>query len=327
MISSLPKYSRLCPRSPKDMRAWHFSSLSLVVLFFFNACYSKSKGVPSLTITRIASELKEIDRQGISLEVPFNSTKDECGVRLSPLKNNLLEWHFSFTGVEGSNYDGGIYHGRIRLHPDYPRKAPSICVLSPTGRWEIGKDICLSASAHHQECWNPDWNLRTLVMSLRGFMLTQPREIGSIFTDANYQKSLARNSRAFQCPSCRVLHNRLRPARMPKLQVDLSLHSGLSNNTFDQSFMNDLEQLSAETYLKTLRIRKTIGPSSKYPSSSGKGKKVASSGHGQQSRGARLKTASRQASDSLIRKIRTLGVLFLAICALQWWQANMLLAA
>ena len=62
------------------------------------------------------------------------------------MKGNLLEFHFSFTGIEGTSYDGGIYHGRILLHPDYPRKAPAISVLTPTGRWECGKDICLSGT-------------------------------------------------------------------------------------------------------------------------------------------------------------------------------------
>lgn len=91
------------------------------------------------------SELRDINKQKLSFDVPFNvSSSEECGIRLSPVRNNLLEWHFSFTGVSGSSYAGGIYHGRIMLHPEYPRKAPTISILTPSGRWEIGKDICLS---------------------------------------------------------------------------------------------------------------------------------------------------------------------------------------
>lgn len=65
-------------------------------------------------------------------------------MRLSPLRNNLLEWHFSFTGIEGSSFDGGVYHGKIILDPKYPQKAPEICMLTPSGRWKIGEFICLS---------------------------------------------------------------------------------------------------------------------------------------------------------------------------------------
>lgn len=121
----------------------------LFILLFtvVGCCFPYSlgdKNGQSLALKRIISELKDITNAKLSLDVPFLDSSDECGIRLSPLTSNLLEWHFSFTGVAGSPYDGGIYHGRILLHPDYPRKAPMISMLSPSGRWEIGKEICLS---------------------------------------------------------------------------------------------------------------------------------------------------------------------------------------
>lgn len=160
---------------------------------------------------RIMSEIRDIYRNMISTDTPFNTSRDEVGIRLSPVPGNLLEFHFSFTGIEGTAFDGGIYHGRILLHPEYPRKAPAISVLTPTGRWEVGKDICLSASAHHQETWDPLWNLRTLVMGLRGHILTQPREIGAISTPVEHQRKLAVLSREWSCPICGVDHADLIP--------------------------------------------------------------------------------------------------------------------
>ena len=76
------------------------------------------------------------------------------------------------------------------------------------------------ASAHHPESWNPNWNLRTLVMSLRGFMTTQPREIGSISSDATTQKRLALLSKHFKCPICNVLHSRLTPVKDRGKSID-----------------------------------------------------------------------------------------------------------
>jgi ubiquitin-protein ligase len=173
----------------------------------------------ALTRKRIISELKELSIQRLLLDVAFNTSMDECGVRLAPLSSNLLEWHFSFTGVQDSAYDGGVYHGRIRLHPEYPRKAPSISMLTPTGRWEVGKEICLSASAYHQETWDMNWNLRTLVMSLRGFILSQPREIGGILTTSDKQRELAASSRDWACPVCGIRHAELLPSAQ-SAQVD-----------------------------------------------------------------------------------------------------------
>ena len=163
-------------------------------------------GKRSLAKRRILSEYRELKSLGLLMDVPFNTSSSECGIRLMPLKKNLLEWHFSMTGVEGSAYEGGVYHGRILLHPDYPRKAPSIRLFTPNGRWSINQDICLSASAYHPEAWIPTWNLRTLVLSLRGFMLTQPREIGAISTTPERRKQLAIASRHFVCKTCGICH-------------------------------------------------------------------------------------------------------------------------
>ena len=37
-----------------------------------------------------------------------------------------------------------IDHGKVLLDPEYPQKAPVICLLTPNGRWDINKPICLS---------------------------------------------------------------------------------------------------------------------------------------------------------------------------------------
>eukprot|EP01039_Chlorochromonas_danica_P004585 gene4585-5025_t len=163
-----------------------------------------------MSYQRILSEWKEINHDGLSLNHPFRlNDTTECGVRLSPLRQNLLEWHFTFTGIEGSAFEGGLYHGRIRLHPEYPQKAPSISIMTPSGRWVPGMDICLSASAYHQESWQPSWTLRTLVLSLRGFMTTQAREIGGITSTRDVHRTLARMSRSYVCTTCGVRHSSL----------------------------------------------------------------------------------------------------------------------
>jgi len=77
-------------------------------------------------------------------------------IRLGPLHNNLLHWHFSIRGPSHSDYERGIYHGRIILPKDYPGSPPRVQVLTPSGRFVTGEDICLSASAFHPETWRYD---------------------------------------------------------------------------------------------------------------------------------------------------------------------------
>ena len=77
---------------------------------------------------------------------------NHTSVRLSSV-GSLLEWHFSFSGVPGSAFEGGIYHGRFLIPREFPRMAPRVQMLTPNGRFKTFTDICLSASSFHPESW------------------------------------------------------------------------------------------------------------------------------------------------------------------------------
>ena len=38
----------------------------------------------------------------------------------------MFEWHFTIRGASGTDFEGGMYHGRILLPSDYPFKPPNI---------------------------------------------------------------------------------------------------------------------------------------------------------------------------------------------------------
>lgn len=82
-----------------------------------------------------------------------------CWVEPNPthLQGNVLEWHFTIRGPTETEFEGGVYHGRIVLPPEYPFKPPNIMLLTPNGRFETKKLICLSISAFHPETWQPAW--------------------------------------------------------------------------------------------------------------------------------------------------------------------------
>ena len=195
--------------------------LTIIIILLYLTFIESKQGLNALTRKRIYAELSEIISQNITLNVPFNTSKDECGIRLSPLRTNLLEWHFSFTGIEDTIYSEGIYHGYVVLPQEYPKKPPHVAILTPNGRWEVNKFICLSASGYHEESWNSDWNLRTLILSLRSFMLSSPNEIGGINTSPENRLCLAKLSRSFLCPRCGVMHYNL------DLYNTMNLNSGL----------------------------------------------------------------------------------------------------
>lgn len=97
----------------------------------------------------------------------------------TPLDDNLFEWHFTLRGPPGESspvagagssasggvYSEGMYHGRIVLPPTYPLRPPSFRFLTPSGRFETNREICLSISGHHEETWQPAWGLRTALVA------------------------------------------------------------------------------------------------------------------------------------------------------------------
>ncbi|KAM3568508.1 hypothetical protein VYU27_009371, partial [Nannochloropsis oceanica] len=99
----------------------------------------------------------------------------------APLEENLFEWHFTLRGPPASDYFNGIYHGRILLPAEYPFKPPNIMLMTPNGRFEVGKKICLSISAHHPEHWQPAWGVRLILEALISFFPTEPKgAVGSL---------------------------------------------------------------------------------------------------------------------------------------------------
>nr|XP_036583084.1 ubiquitin-conjugating enzyme [Colletotrichum truncatum]KAF6791980.1 ubiquitin-conjugating enzyme [Colletotrichum truncatum] len=121
----------------------------------------------------------------------------------TPLESDLFEWHFTFRGPPKSSYSDGIYHGRIVLPPTYPLRPPSFRFLTPSGRFETNREICLSISGHHEETWQPAWGVRTALVALRSFMETDPRgQLGGLETSDDVRKRHATASHSFKCSIC-----------------------------------------------------------------------------------------------------------------------------
>ena len=47
-----------------------------------------------------------------------------------PLESDIFEWIFAVRGPLGTDFEGGIYMGRITLPADYPFKPPSFMLLT-----------------------------------------------------------------------------------------------------------------------------------------------------------------------------------------------------
>lgn len=127
-----------------------------------------------------------------------------------PLEDNLFEWHFTVRGPPGTEFEDGYYHGRILLPSQYPMQPPNIILLTPNGRFEVNKKICLSISGHHPESWQPSWSIRTALLALIAFMPTPAAgTIGSLDYTKEERQVLAKKSKNWECDVCGKIAEKL----------------------------------------------------------------------------------------------------------------------
>ncbi|KAG6553783.1 hypothetical protein Mapa_004700 [Marchantia paleacea] len=136
-------------------------------------------------VKRILQEVREMQN---------NASEDFMSL---PLQDNIFEWQFAIRGPQDTEFEGGIYHGRIQLPPEYPFRPPAFMLLTPNGRFQTQTKICLSISQHHPEHWQPSWSVRTALVALIAFLPTKPDgALGSLDYTKEERRALAIKSRA-----------------------------------------------------------------------------------------------------------------------------------
>ncbi|PWY88924.1 UBC-like protein [Aspergillus heteromorphus CBS 117.55] len=160
--------------------------------------------------------------------------------------DNLYDWHFTLQGPPApSPYARGIYHGRIVLPSTYPLRPPSFRFLTPSGRFEVNREICLSISGHHEETWQPAWGIRTALIALRSFMDGDAKgQVGGLDVGEGVRRRYAEESRGWRCelPRLQRQHHphRLPPQRhahtpIPKLNPILNPNLSLNHNNHNHN--------------------------------------------------------------------------------------------
>ncbi|PHJ25915.1 ubiquitin-conjugating enzyme, partial [Cystoisospora suis] len=154
---------------------------------------------PAQSIARILREYREIQR---------TPSPHWCA---NPLQvEEPYEWHFTLRGPQDSQFEGGLYHGRIVLPKNYPFAPPSLMLLTQNGRFEVGKKVCLSASSYHPELWQPAWGIRTLLDALCAFFPTEAGgALHSLDRPEKVRRQLALQSVGWICPTCRKSNKEL----------------------------------------------------------------------------------------------------------------------
>ena len=142
------------------------------------------------SVKRILREMAEMGEEGEEGSSAGPSFVAE------PLEGNIFEWVFAVRGPPDTEFEGGVYMGRILLPQEYPYKPPAFLLLTPSGRFELNTKICLSISNHHPEHWQPSWSIRTALIALIAFFPSKPDgALGSLDLSKAERRRLAAASR------------------------------------------------------------------------------------------------------------------------------------
>lgn len=121
---------------------------------------------------------------------------------LKPTESNLSIWYFVVHDLKDTEYENGIYLGKVILPSKYPFKAPDFEFLTPSGRFEINKKLCTSFTGYHQELYSPSWNIASMCAGLISFMTDsieriESKGIGGISTTSEFKRETAKKSKEY----------------------------------------------------------------------------------------------------------------------------------
>lgn len=119
--------------------------------------------------------------------------------------NDLFVWHFTIKGPRDTAFEGGIFHGKIVFPSGYPNEPPDIYFMTPNGRFETNKRLCLSFTSYHPESWTTAWGVQTILTSVIAFMPTRADgAIGGLDSTDAERRKYAIESRKWHCKECNL---------------------------------------------------------------------------------------------------------------------------
>ena len=111
-----------------------------------------------------------------------------------PDADNIFDWHYCLYGLKACAYEGGYYHGMLKFPEEYPMAPPTVLMITPSGRFEEKRSICLTISEWHPEEWKAVWKVESILYGLMSFMLSEEHSMASLHLSEAKRKTFAKNS-------------------------------------------------------------------------------------------------------------------------------------
>ena len=165
----------------------------------------------------------------------------------NPIKDDMFCWHFTIRGPPDTEFEGGLYHGIIKLPMSYPNRPPSIMFLTPNGRFDVNMDVCLSMTRYHKEEWQAAWTIRSMLEAIIAFFPVKEDHdaIGALDSSVESRKHFAKLSIKYKCDVCGPIANLLKP-------IEKSENNDKNNNAKKNSNNNADNKNNKNTKLNNI---------------------------------------------------------------------------
>lgn len=131
-----------------DQRFMRRKVFEVAVLHESTLDFAQHNKDPLISLSNMATDIctRRLTRELRALQKdPIKSPK----VTVQPNEANILEMHYVIEGSEKTPFEGGVYWGKLLFPKTYPLKPPGVIMMTPSGRFQPNRRLCLSMSDFH----------------------------------------------------------------------------------------------------------------------------------------------------------------------------------
>ncbi len=145
-----------------------------------------STGLSRLFQKRIQNELKMLQKDPLE------------NIDIFPDESDIRTWYFLIRGPDDTEYKNGWYIGKLVLSENYPVTPVDFYMLTPSGRFDIEKKICLTISSYHSDQWSSIWSIQKILGAFLSVMTSDfDTGISHIKKTPHERKMLAESSLSY----------------------------------------------------------------------------------------------------------------------------------
>lgn len=168
--------------------------------------------------------------------------------------SDIRKWYCLIKGAPNTPYEKGFYICRYMMPETYPINQPELQVLTPSGRFDPCKNICLTTTSYHNDSNSTSWTLLAQAVALSSIMADDKEHgVAHLTTVPNSERvKLADKSFKYNCDHhMDLLKNFTRFVKLDSHGQVIRMKTDEEIDTEYKSFMEELRKTREEKAART----------------------------------------------------------------------------